>query len=257
MGLKSSRSRPKAGTARLTIEANSASGLSDGAPDDAPDYLAHRRRVREKFLERGADALADYELLEMVLFGPIPRSDVKPLAKALIRRFGSFADAIAAPAERLREISGVGEAVIAALKTVEAAALRLAKGRIVNRPALSSWEALLDYCAAAMGHAETEEFRILFLDRKNILVADEVHQRGTVDHTPVYPCEVVKRALELGASALILVHNHPSGDPTPSLADIAMTREVAAAAKALKIELHDHLVIGRGRHASFKALGLL
>ena len=254
MDSKSSRSRPKAGTARPIADTASA---PDGVNGDAPDYLDHRRRVREKFLNTGADALADYELLELVLFGPIPRRDVKPLAKALIRRFGSFADTIAAPPERLREISGVGDAVVAALKTVEAAALRLAKGRIVNRPALSSWEALLDYCAAAMARAETEEFRVLFLDRKNILVAEEVHQRGTVDHTPVYPREVVKRALELGASALILVHNHPSGDPTPSRADIAMTREVAVAAKALKIELHDHLVIGRGRHASFKALGLL
>jgi DNA repair protein RadC len=224
---------------------------------DVPEYLDHRRRVRERFLAAGADALADYELLELVLFGPIPRRDVKPLAKALIRRFDSFAGTIAAPTERLREITGVGEAVVAALKTVEAAALRLAKGRVINRPALSSWDALLDYCAAAMGHAQTEEFRVLFLDRKNVLLAEEVHQRGTVDHTPVYPREVVKRALELGASALILVHNHPSGDPTPSKADIAMTREVAIAAKALKIELHDHLVIGRGSHASFKALGLL
>ncbi len=257
MALKSSRSRPKAGTARPTPDANSALDFPEAPPGDAPDYLDHRRRVREKFLTQGADALADYELLELVLFGPIPRRDVKPLAKALIRRFGSFADAIAAPPERLREVEGVGEAAIAALKTIEAAAVRLAKGRIVNRPALSSWEALLDYCTASMGRAETEEFRVLFLDRKNVLVAEEVHQRGTVDHTPVYPREVVKRALELSASALILVHNHPSGDPTPSRADIAMTREVAAAAKALKIDLHDHLVIGRGSHASFKALGLL
>jgi len=213
--------------------------------------------VRDKFIAAGADGLADYELLELLLFGPIPRRDVKPLAKDLIRRFGSFADVIAAPPERLREVEGVGDAVLAALKTVEAAALRLAKGKIVHKPALSSWEALLDYCAAAMGRTQTEEFRILFLDRKNVLLAEEVHQRGTVDHTPVYPREVVKRALELGASALILVHNHPSGDPTPSRADIAMTREVAMAAKALKIDVHDHLVIGRGKHASFKALGLL
>lgn len=213
--------------------------------------------MRDKFIAAGADGLADYELLELLLFGPIPRRDVKPLAKDLIRRFGSFADVIAAPPERLREVEGVGDAVLAALKTVEAAALRLAKGKIVHKPALSSWEALLDYCAAAMGRTQTEEFRILFLDRKNVLLAEEVHQRGTVDHTPVYPREVVKRALELGASALILVHNHPSGDPTPSRADIAMTREVAMAAKALKIDVHDHLVIGRGKHASFKALGLL
>ena len=187
----------------------------------------------------------------------IPQRDIKPLAKMLIDHFGSFADVIAAPAERLMEVDGVKEGTIAALKIVEAAALRLAKAKIIGRPALSSWEALLDYCAAAMSRTQTEEFRILFLDRKNVLLAEEVHQRGTVDHTPVYPREVVKRALELGASALILVHNHPSGDPTPSRADIAMTREIQAAAKTLKIELHDHLVIGRGSHASFKALGLL
>jgi len=187
----------------------------------------------------------------------IPQRDTKPLAKSLIARFGSFADVIAASPERLKDVDGVKEATVAALKIVEAAALRLARAKIIGRPALSSWDALLDYCSAAMGRAQTEEFRVLFLDRKNILLADEVHQRGTVDHTPVYPREVVKRALEFGASALILVHNHPSGDPTPSRTDIAMTREIAAAAKALKIELHDHLVIGRGNHASFKALGLL
>jgi len=196
-------------------------------------------------------------LLELLLFMAIPQRDIKPLAKMLIDHFGSFADVIAAPAERLMEVDGVKEGTVAALKIVEAAALRLAKAKIIGRPALSSWEALLDYCAAAMSRTQTEEFRILFLDRKNVLLAEEVHQRGTVDHTPVYPREVVKRALELGASALILVHNHPSGDPTPSRADIAMTREIQAAAKTLKIELHDHLVIGRGSHASFKALGLL
>jgi len=155
------------------------------------------------------------------------------------------------------EVDGVKEATVAALKIVEAAALRLAKARVINRPALSSWEALLDYCSAAMARSQTEEFRVLYLDRKNVLIQDEVHQRGTIDHTPVYPREVVKRALELSASALILVHNHPSGDPTPSRADVAMTKEIAAAAKALKIDVHDHLVIGRGKHASFKAMGLL
>jgi len=161
------------------------------------------------------------------------------------------------PPERLREVSGVGDGVIASLKTIEAAAKRLAQGRVLHRPALSSWDALLEYCTVAMARKETEEFRILFLDRKNVLLADEVQQKGTVDHTPVYPREVVKRALELGASAIILVHNHPSGDPSPSRADIAMTRDVQAALRALKIELHDHLVIGNGRHASFRSLGLL
>jgi DNA repair protein RadC len=249
MASKSSRSRPKGGTRRPISE--------PGGEGEIPHYRGHRKRLRERFLAGGPDALPDYELLELVLFFAIPQRDTKPLAKALLARFGSFADVIAAPAERLMDVEGVKDATVAALKIVEASALRLAKSRIIGRPALSSWEALLDYCAAAMGRAQTEEFRILFLDRKNVLLADEVHQRGTVDHTPVYPREVVKRALELGASALILVHNHPSGDPTPSRADIAMTREISIAAKALKIDVHDHLVIGRGKHASFKALGLL
>jgi DNA repair protein RadC len=217
----------------------------------------HRERLRERFMTGGPDALPDYEILEMVLFGAIRMGDTKPLAKRLIARFGSFADVIATPPARLKEVDGVGDAVVAVLKTVEAAAVRLARGRVLNKPALSSWQALLDYCTIAMGRAPTEEFRILFLDRKNVLIEEEVHQTGTVDHTPVYPREVVKRALELGAAAIILVHNHPSGDPTPSRADIAMTREVQAAAKALKIDLHDHLVIGGGKYASFKALGLL
>ena len=251
MASKSLPSRPKAGTRRLTAD------LPPGGDTEVPHYHGHRQRLRNRFLTGGADALPDYELLELLLFMVIPQRDTKPLAKALIDRFGSFADVIAAAPERLMDVEGVKEGTVAALKVVEAAALRLARGRVIGRPALSSWEALLDYCAAAMSRNPTEEFRILFLDRKNVLIADEPHQKGTVDHTPVYPREVVKRALELGASALILVHNHPSGDPAPSRADIAMTREIAAAAKALKIELHDHLVIGRGKHASFKALGLL
>ena len=217
----------------------------------------HRERLRERFLKGGADAMPDYELLELTLFAVIPRRDTKPLAKALLMRFGSFAEVIAAPRTRLMEVKGVGEAVASHLKIIEAAAHRLAKTRVVGRPALSSWTALLDYCTAAMARAQNEEFRILFLDRKNVLIADEVQNRGTIDHTPVYPREIVKRALELSASAIILVHNHPSGDPTPSKADILMTREVAGAAKALGIAIHDHLVIGRGGHASFKALGLL
>jgi DNA repair protein RadC len=230
---------------------------SSAIAEEPPHYLDHRKRLREKFLKQGDGALADYELLELALFAAIPRRDVKPLAKDLIRRFGSFADVIAASPERLRETPGVGDGVIASLKTIEAAAKRLAQGRVLFRPALSSWDALLEYCSVAMARKDTEKFRLLFLDRKNVLLADEVQQRGTVDHTPVYPREVVKRALELGASAIILVHNHPSGDPTPSKADIQMTREIQAAAKALKIELHDHLVIGNGRHASFRSLGLL
>jgi DNA repair protein RadC len=217
----------------------------------------HRERLRARFLKGGADAMPDYELLELTLFAALPRRDTKPLAKALLVRFGSFAEVIAAPRARLMEVKGVGENVANHLKIVEAAAQRLAKTKIMGRAALSSWSALLDYCTAAMARSETEEFRVLFLDRKNMLVADEVLNRGTVDHAPVYPREIVKRALELNASAIILVHNHPSGDPAPSKADIAMTREVAIAAKALGIAVHDHLVIGRGGHASFKSLGLL
>ncbi|HXJ03073.1 MAG TPA: DNA repair protein RadC [Micropepsaceae bacterium] len=250
MASKSSRSRPKAGTLRPTSE-------EDSGNSEVPHYHGHRQRLRERFAAGGPDALPDYELLELLLFLSIPQRDTKPLAKALIARFGSFADVIAAAPERLAEMDGVKDATVAALKTVEAAALRLAKARVIGRPVLASWQALLDYCSASMARSTNEEFRVLYLDRKNALIADEVHQRGTVDHTPVYPREVVKRALELGASAIILVHNHPSGDPTPSRSDILMTREIADAAKALKIEVHDHLVIGRGKHASFKSLGLL
>jgi len=201
--------------------------------------------------------MPDYELLEMTLFAALPRRDTKPLAKALLARFGSFAEVISAPRARLMEVKGVGMSIADHLKIVEAAAHRLAKTKVMGRPALSSWSALLDYCTAAMARSQNEEFRVLFLDRKNNLIADEVQNRGTVDHTPVYPREIIKRALELTASAIILVHNHPSGDPTPSKADIAMTREIVTAAKTLSIAVHDHLVIGRSGHASFKSLGLL
>ena len=225
------------------------------AQDSGTD--GHRERLRARFLKGDADAMPDYELLELTLFAALPRRDTKPLAKALLARFGSFAEVIAAPRAQLMEVKGVGEAVANHLKIVEAAAQRLTKTKVMGRAALSSWSALLDYCTAAMARSQTEEFRVLFLDRKNILEPDEVLNRGTVDHAPVYPREIVKRALELNASALILVHNHPSGDPAPSKADIAMTREVASAAKALGITIHDHLVIGRSGHASFKSLGLL
>jgi len=230
-------------------------GLSDC--ETVPHYLGHRARLRARLLERGADSLADYELMELVLLAAIPRRDVKPLAKELIDKFGSFADAIAAPAERLKQFKWLKANGVAQLKIVEAAAVRLAKTRVMGKTALSSWNALLDYCAAAMARAAEEEFRVLFLDRKNVLIQDKVMNRGTVDHAPVYPREIVKLALELSASALILVHNHPSGDPTPSRADIEMTREVVEAARALRIAVHDHIVIGRNGTASFKALGLL
>jgi DNA repair protein RadC len=236
-------------------EVGEGAGSIGNAADTGP--TGHRERLRTRFLNGGADAMPDYELLEMTLFAALPRRDTKPLAKALLARFGSFAEVIAAPRARLMEVKGVGEGVANHLKIVEAAAHRLARTKVMGRPALSSWSALLDYCTAAMARSEKEEFRVLFLDRKNNLIADEVQNRGTVDHTPVYPREIIKRALELTASALILVHNHPSGDPTPSKADILMTREIVAAAKALSIAVHDHLVIGRNGHASFKSLGLL
>lgn len=208
-------------------------------------------------MKAGVDGVQDYELLELVLFRAIPQRDVKPLAKEMIATFGGFAETLAAPVERLTEIKGVSANVARELKIVHAAAIKLAQARVLKRPVISSWNDLLAYCRAAMADHQTEMFRILFLDKKNILIADEIQQRGTVDHTPVYPREVVKRALELGASALILVHNHPSGDPTPSRADIEMTNQIVAAAKALGIRVHDHLVIGKDREASFKSLGLL
>ena len=196
-------------------------------------------------------------MLELLLFRAIPRRDVKPLAKELIDRFGSFAEVISADPDALSRIKGMSDAAALELKIVQMAALRLAKGQVLNRPAISSWSALVDYCQASMAYNKTEQFRILFLDRKNVLIADEIQQKGTVDHTPVYPREVVKRALELHASALILVHNHPSGDPTPSKGDIDMTRKIVESASTLGISVHDHLVIGKGRYVSFKTLGLL
>ncbi|WP_417770637.1 RadC family protein [Stappia sp.] len=223
-----------------------------------PSYIRdHRKRLRARFMSGGANALPDYELLELLLFRAIPRQDVKPLAHALIARFGDFARVVSAPAARLQEVSGVGDAVVLELKLVEAAAQRLARGKVMQRPVISSWDAILDYCHTTMAHRETEQFRVLYLDRKNVLVADEEQARGTVDHVPVYPREVVKRALELNASALILVHNHPSGDPSPSPSDIAMTQQVQAAGEALGLVLHDHLIIGKSRELSFRAEGLL
>ncbi len=217
----------------------------------------HRERLRERFRRAGVDGLQDYELLELVLFRTIPRRDVKPLAKTLIARFGGFAEVLGAAPERLMDVKGVSEAVATDLQIVRAASVKLAQERVMNRPVISSWKDLTAYCRASMADEKTEQFRILFLDKKNILIADEIQQRGTVDHTPVYPREVVKRALELAASAIILVHNHPSGDPTPSRADILMTEEIVKAAKALKISVHDHLIIGAKKEASFKTLGLL
>lgn len=217
----------------------------------------HRERLRARFMKTGVDSLQDYELLELILFRAIPRRDVKPLAKDLLATFGGFSQVIAAPVERLAEIKGVSEGVAAELKIIHAASIKLSQERILNRPVISSWNDLLSYSRAAMADEKTELFRIMFLDKKNILIADEVQQRGTIDHTPVYPREVVKRALELGAAAIILVHNHPSGDPTPSTADIEMTNQVIKAAKALGIRVHDHIVVGHKSHVSFKSLGLI
>jgi DNA repair protein RadC len=230
---------------------------ADAAAGPAPHYLGHRRRLRERFLACGAESLADYELLELVLFRAIPRRDLKPLAKALLARFGSFAEVISAPKDRLLEVDGLSEAAATELKIVQAAASRLARGEIRRRPVLSSWSSVLDYCRAAMAFDDKERFRLLFLDKRNHLIADEQHQTGTVDHTPVYPREVVKRALELSATAVILVHNHPSGDPTPSRADIEMTRAIVEVAKPLGIAVHDHIIVGKEGHASLKGLNLI
>ncbi|KQT11679.1 hypothetical protein ASG40_06465 [Methylobacterium sp. Leaf399] len=233
------------------------SGRDAPAAEDPQHYLGHRERLRARFAQAGADALPDYELLELALFRAIPRRDVKPLAKALIRRFGSFAEVVSAEPARLSEIEGVSAGVVADLKLIEAAGHRLARGAIAARPLLSSWAALIEYCRATMAFAPREHFRVLFLDRRNHLIADEVQGRGTVDHTPVYPREVARRALELSATAIILAHNHPSGDPTPSAADIRMTREIVAVLDPLGIVVHDHVILGRDGHASLKGLKLI
>jgi DNA repair protein RadC len=226
--------------------------------DSGEDHRqGHRHRLRERFLRGGRAALQDYEVLELLLCRSLPRRDVKPLAKTLLATFGSLPEVLGAPMARLRAVKGVGESVALDLKLIEAVAQDQARARVDTRQVLSSWSAVLDYCRVAMAYAEKELFRILFLDKRNGLIADEVQQTGTVDHTPVYPREVVKRALELAASAVILVHNHPSGDPTPSQADIRMTREIADVAKPLGILVHDHVIVGRQGHASLRGLGLM
>ncbi len=238
------------------------------APDEAPEAVLprgalpsyikdHRQRLRTRFIEGGASAMPDYELLELVLFRALPRQDVKPLARRLLDHFGDFNRVIAAPMARLMGVDGVGEAVVQELKIVEAAAQRMARSKVMNRQVLSSWDTLVDYCHTVMAHRDTEQFRVLYLDRKNLLIADEAQGQGTVDHVPVYPREVLKRALELNASAIILVHNHPSGDPTPSDQDLAVTAQIDEAARGLGIVLHDHLIIGKSRELSFRAAGYL
>jgi DNA repair protein RadC len=227
-------------------------------PVKAEDFRKnHRQRLRDRFMTGGAAAVPDYELLELVLFRAIPRQDVKPLAHRIINEFGDFNRAISATPARLAAVKGVGQAVIQELKIIEAAAHRLTRARVIDHEVLSSWDALIDYCTVSMAYRETEQFRILFLDKQNILIADEEQQKGTVDHVPVYPREVAKRALELNASSLILVHNHPSGDPSPSNADIEMTGRIERALTALSIKLHDHIIIGKHKVSSFHELDLL
>jgi DNA repair protein RadC len=223
----------------------------------APHYHGHRQRLRERFLDAGSDAVSEYELLELILFRAIPQRDVKPLAKTLIETFGSFSEVISAPHDRLKKVNGLGDAAITELKVVQAAATRLLRGKVKDRAVLSSWSDVLDYCRSAMAFADKEEFRILFLDKRNHLIADERHQTGTVDHTPVYPREVVKRALELSATAIILVHNHPSGDPSPSRADVEMTKAIIEVARPLGIVVHDHIIVGKQGHASLRELKLI
>jgi DNA repair protein RadC len=247
-------------TLRPTPRLAEAPDLFDAAPPETPEsaigVAGHRLRLRERFLAAGPEALADHEMLEIVLFA-LPRRDTKPLARTLLSRFGSFAKVIAAPVQDLLAVEGLGEAGVASLKSVHAAALRLLRAEVIDQPVLNNWDRLMAYLNAELSRERVEQFRVLFLDNRNHLLADEAQQRGTVNHTPVYPREVAKRALELHATALILVHNHPSGDPTPSRDDIAMTQQIRAAAMALSIVLHDHIVVGNGRWLSFRKEGLL
>ncbi|MES2905483.1 MAG: DNA repair protein RadC [Pseudomonadota bacterium] len=224
---------------------------------EKPHYFGHRERLRDRFRDSGAEALADYELLELILFRALPRRDVKALAKDLLKKFGSFAEVLAAPEGRLMEVPGMGDGVVTEFRVMLAAAQRITKGEMKAKPVLASWSSVLDYCRTAMAFETVEQFRILFLDKRNALIADEVQNSGTVDHTPVYPREIVKRALELSATAIILVHNHPSGDPTPSQADIRMTKQIVDIARPLGIEIHDHIIVGKAGHASFKGLKLI
>jgi len=228
----------------------------DGLAEARPHYHGHRDRLRERFVKGGPSALQDYELLELLLFRLLPRRDTKPIAKAMLDRFGSFSEAIGAPPHLLEEIDGLGPTAITDLKVILAAAQRIGRDAIQDRPILGSWTEVIDYCKASMSYETTEQFRILFLDKKNKLIADEVQQTGTVDHTPVYPREVIKRTLELSATALILVHNHPSGDPAPSSADVQMTRQIADIARPLGITVHDHIIIGKSRHTSLRGMKL-
>lgn len=229
----------------------------DKAAPATSDRVGHRGRLKDRFLGSGPESFADYELLELLLFLGIPRRDVRGLAKSLMRSFGSFAGVISASPERLREIKGIGESAVVAIKTVQAAAVRLLRDQLADRPLLGSWQKVLDYLRADMAFRDEEHLRVLYLNTRNVLIADELQSRGTVNHAPVYPREVAKRALALNATAVILVHNHPSGDPSPSRADAEMTREIQDALKAVGIALHDHVVVGSGGFASLRGLGTL
>ena len=236
---------------------NKSDGFNDATAPEKPHFHGHRDRLREKFRTNGAQALADYELLELLLFRSIPRRDIKPLAKELLNEFGSLAEILGASPTRLASFKGLGKMVISDLKLIHAAAITMTAENIRDRTLLGSWSAVLDYCRTAMAFSEIEQFRILFLDKKNFLIADEVQQTGTVDHTPVYPREVAKRALELSATAILLVHNHPSGDPTPSTADIEMTKTIMDTLTPLGVTVHDHIIIAREGHASLKGMQLI
>lgn len=225
--------------------------------EEKPHYHGHRDRLRQRFLENGPDALADYELLELVLFLAIPMKDVKPLAKSLIARFGGLAEIMNAPPEELTKVEGIKENTAIALKSITALSHRALKNEIAKKPVLNSWARLMDYCVSTMAHEPREHFRIIFLNKKNEMIADEIQNSGTVDHTPAYPREIMKRALELSATALILIHNHPSGDPKPSQADIDMTRHIMRAAEPFNIVIHDHVIVSKNGYSSFKNLGLI
>lgn len=224
-----------------------------GAKDARPSHLGHRQRLRKRFMDGGGDAVADYELLELILFLAVPRQDTKPIAKALIERFGGFAEAVSAAPTAMKEVPGVGDAVVVALKTVAAGAERLAKEEASAAPVLSSFQSVVDYCRVAMARRQVEQFRVLFLDKQNVLIRDEVQHEGTIDQTPAYPREVARRALEVGATAVVLAHNHPSGDPTPSKADVDLTKAIAKAGEAVGVQVLDHVIVGRKGHVSLKA----
>lgn len=220
-------------------------------------HAGHRARLREKLLKRGGDALADYELLELILTIAIPRRDVKPLAKTLMAEFGSFAEVIHADLHRLEGIKGLGETSIAALKIMQAATIRVTRDQVMDKPVLSGWTALIDYLKASTAYREREVLRVLYLDQKNVLIADEVVNEGTINHAPIYPREIMRHALQLGATSIILCHNHPSGDPTPSRQDIATTRDIVDVGRKLGVKVHDHVIVGKSGEKSMKNMGLI